>query len=316
MFGLAKKKISRDLLISVCPDADGVAIASIRRDRDLPPSLELYDYRSAESDGSDLKKIVKAKDLDGGLCVSVMELGSYSLMQVEAPDVQPDELKAAIRWKIKDLLDFHIDDAVIDVFDVPDNKTSGQNKKMYVVAARSAQVKQRIDDLNDAGLRLEVIDIPEMALRNIASLLPEDVNGVALLYLEKSEGLITITRQKTLYLSRRIRFGYDALPSTVMHSDDSEAIETWLDNIIIEVQRSLDYYESYFSQPQISGLVVTPGAQDITGMTEYLAGQLGIPVRILDVNELIDVSESIDSKLQSQCLLAIGAALRQETLTL
>lgn len=316
MFGLTRKKISKDLLVSVCPTADGIAIASIRRDRDLPPALELYDFQSAETDGADLKKIVKAKDLDSGLCVSVMELGSYSLMQVEAPDVQPDELKAAIRWKVKDLLDFHIDDAVIDVFDVPGNTAVGQNRKMYVVAARSAQVKQRIDDLINAGLRLEVIDIPEMALRNIASLLPEDVNGVALLYLEKSEGLITITRQKTLYLSRRIRFGYNALPTTAIHSDDSEAIETWLDNIIIEVQRSLDYYESHFSQPQISGLVVTLGSQAIPGMTEYLTTQLGIPVRILDVNELIDVSEVIDSKLQSQCLLAIGAALRQETLTL
>lgn len=316
MFGLARKKSAKNLLVSVCPSQDGIAVASIRRDQDVPPALELYRFQSPTDTPVDMRKMVKSLDLDDGIGISVLELGSYSLMQVEAPDVQPDELKAAIRWKVKDLLDFHIDDAVIDVFDVPDIKAAGQNKVMYVVAARSAQVKQRIDNLIDAGLNLEVIDIPEMALRNVASLLPEDVNGVALVYIEKNEGLITITRQKTLYLSRRIRFGYNALPNTAMHGEDEEAIETWLDNIIIEVQRSLDYYESHFSQPQVSGVVVTPGVQEIPVMTEYLGSQLGFPARILDVNELIDVSEPLDRQSQYHCLLAIGAALRQESLSL
>lgn len=316
MFALGKKKVAKDLLVSVCPNSEGIALACVRRDKDLPPALEQYDFKPAEGTEADLKKIVKSRDLDDGVGVSVLELGSYSLMQVEAPDVQPDELKAAIRWKVKDLLDFHIDDAVIDVFEAPESGSARVNKKMYVVAARSSLVKQRIDSLIDAGLRLEVIDIPEMALRNIAALLPEDVNGVALLYIEKNEGLITITRQDTLYLSRRIRFGYDALPGTAIHADDREAIEAWLDNIIIEVQRSLDYYESHFSQPQISGLVITPIDREIPGMTEYLAGQLGTQARFLDVNEIIDVAENIDRHTQSQCLLAIGAALRQESVAL
>lgn len=316
MFALGKKKLAKDLLVSVCPNSEGIALASIRRDKDVPPALEQYDFQSAEGPAADLKKLVKSRHLDSGIGVSVLELGSYSLMQVEAPDVEPDELKSAIRWKVKDLLDFHIDDAVIDVFEVPDGESARMNKKMYVVAARASLVKQRIESLVDAGLSLEVIDIPEMALRNIAALLPEDVNGVALVYIEKNEGLITITRQNTLYLSRRIRFGYGALPDTPIHGDDTEVIEAWLDNIIIEVQRSLDFYESHFSQPHISGLVITPCARDIPGMTDYLAGQLGTPTRILDVNEIIDVSETIDRQLQSQCLLAIGAALRQESVVL
>lgn len=291
-------------------------MASIRRDHDVPPALELYRFQSPTESPVDMRKMVKSLNLAGGIGISVLELGSYSLLQVEAPDVQPDELKAAIRWKVKDLLDYHIDDAVIDVFDVPDIKAAGQNKVMYVVAARSADVKQRIDNLIDAGLNLEVIDIPEMALRNVASLLPEDVNGVALVYIEQNEGLITITRQKTLYLSRRIRFGYNALPDTAIHSDDAEAVEAWFDNIIIEVQRSLDYYESHFSQLQVSGVVVSPGAREIPAMTDYLGRQLGLPVRILDVNELIDVSEPLDRQSQYHCLLAIGAALRQESLSL
>lgn len=316
LFGLGKKRLSNDMLVSVVPNQQGVAVAGIRRDKDVPPALELADFQSSGEHGIDIRKLVRAHDLDTALCVSILELGSYSLLQVEAPDVQQDELKAAIRWKVKDLLDYHIDDAVFDVFEIPDDKATGRNKRMYVVAARSAQVKQRIDYLVEAGLNLEVIDIPELALRNIAALLPEDVNGVALVYIDQNQGLITVTRQETLYLSRHLRFGYDSLPDTAIHSHDQEALDTWLDGIIIEVQRSLDYYESHFSQPHVSGLVITPGVRDIPGMTEYLSQQLAIPVRYLVVNELIDTSIAIDQQLQSHCLLAIGAALRHESMTL
>ena len=316
MLGFGKKKLNDNLLISVCPTPQGTAYASVRREKDVPPVLELYEYQPADEFDADLKRMVKTRDLDEALCISVMELGSYTLLQVEAPDVQPDELKAAIRWRIKDLIDFHIDDAVIDVFEVPDNKTSGKNRKMYVVAARAGLVRRQIDSLTGAGLRLEVIDIPEMALRNIAALLPEDAYGVALVYIENDEGLITITREGSLYLSRRIRFGYDALPHTAIHSDDKEVVESWLDNIVIEIQRSLDYYESHFAQPQVSGLVIMPGKYEIPGITEYLSAQLGLSTRLLNVNEIIDVQETLDQELQAKCLLAIGAALRQESRTL
>jgi MSHA biogenesis protein MshI len=87
-----------------------------------------------------------------------------------------------------------------------------------------------------------------------------------------------------------------------------------LDNIVIEVQRSMDYYESHFSQPQVSSLVMTPIGKEIPGITEYLSEQLQIPARILDVNELIDVDEPIPATVQSRCLLAIGTALRQEAI--
>ena len=312
MLGLGKKKLAKDLLVSVCPNPQGIAVAGIRRSKEVPPSLELCTFQSSQESVPDLKKLIKTHNLDHAMCVSIMELGSYSLLQVEAPDVQPDELRAAIRWRVKDLIDFHIDDAVIDVFEVPDDKAAGK-KTMYVVAAKSGQVKERIDNLVEAGLQLDVIDIPELALRNIAALLPEDVNGVALVYIEQNEGLITITRQESLYLSRRMRFGYSSLPDTAIHGNDKEAMEGWLDSIVIEVQRSLDYYESHFSQPQVSGLVITPGAKEVPGMAEYLSRQLGIPARLLDVNTLIDVATAIDRQSQSQCLLAIGTALRQES---
>lgn len=320
MFGIFNKVFNRnsfspDILAAVCPGPAGIAMAQVRRDKGVPPSLEACDFKPVGEVGSaavELRKLVKSHQLAQSLGVSVLAPGSYALLQLEAPDVQADEMDSAIRWKINDLIDFDINDAVVDLFDVPDDKGSGQNRKVSAVVARMDLVRSHIDELQTAGLHLQVIDIPELALRNIASLLPEDVSGVALIYIGREDGLITITRQGTLYFSRRIQVGYDALPDTAVHADDAEAIQGWLDSIIIEIQRSLDYYDSQFSQPPVAGLVMTPANREIAGVTEYLNDQMGIPARMLDVNELIDVPEKIDLELQFNCLLAIGAALRQE----
>lgn len=318
MLQLFKKRINKDSNVAVCLDNHAVTVARVKRDRGMAPLLELCELQEIENQslrGAEIARLTNIYHLDNFECISTLELGDYNLLLVEAPDVQPEELRAAIRWRVKDLIDFHIDDAVVDVFEVPNQKTAGKNRLMYAVVARADVIKHNIDLLTGAGLNLNVIDIPELALRNIASLLPEDVGGVAMVYIGDHYGLITITRQSTLYFSRRIDIGLNGLPDTT-RSDSTVKIQRWLDGIIVEIQRSLDYYESHFSQPQVSAIVISPLGREVPGMLDYLSSQVDVPVRILNVNELIDVDTPVSEEMQSKCMLAIGAALRQESVTL
>ena len=319
MLDFFKKKLKKEARVAVCSDESAISVARVRREKDLPPCLEVCEVQEIENfsiRNAEIARLTKAYDLDQYTCLSSLEIGDYNLLLVEAPDVKPEELRAAIQWRIKDLIDFPIDEAVVDVFEAPSYKAAGNNKMMYAVVARSARVKELIEQLNGAGLHLDIIDIPELALRNVAAMLPEDVGGVALIYVGQQQGLITITRQSLLYLSRTINASTSSLPESVLSVMDDESCQRWLDGIVIEVQRSMDFYESHFSQPQVSSLVMTPIGKDIPGITEYLSEQLQIPARILDVNELIDVSETIPASVQSRCLLAIGTALRQEAVAL
>lgn len=304
------KRIDKNALVSVCPGEDAITYARVRRGKDTTPLLELCDVLPLDNtslQGAEIARLVKEHNLNQQECVSALELGSYSLLLVEAPDVPPNELRAAIRWRVKDLIDFHIDDAVIDVFDIPDQRVTANRRMMYAVVAKSDWVKRLISLLNDADLRLEVIDIPELAIRNIATLMPEDVAGVAILHLGRQRGLITITRQTTLYLSRRIELGYEALGGSL------ETAAPRLDRITVEIQRSMDYYESNFSQPAITSLVLTPLPVAIPGIEKYLAEQLGITVKTMDINQLIDAEVPVPIEVQSACISAIGSALRVES---
>lgn len=309
-----KRKPKFNYLTGVSLAPDGVAIAAIDRSESGKPQLLFCDYQPNKGEQANQKilaEMVGQRGLQHAPCVSVIQSGQHTVLLVEAPDVDAAELKNAMRWRIKDLIDFHIDDAVIDVFEIP-GQTSGHAKLMYAVATRTAVIREQIDTINNAELELNIIDIPELVCRNITSMLPEDVNGVAFLYLTGNSGLITLTRQSVLYLARNI----DADISQVTIDGDIDShdpqVSIFLDGIVLQIQRSLDYYESHFSQPPINSLVVAPMSRNIPGMVTYVANNLGISVRMLDVNELLKTTEPISETVQASCITAIGAALRIE----
>lgn len=330
-----KKKRRVSGLAGIASHPDGLAVAKVERpSEDSLPVLKSCHFFSAN--GKELNELIaeaaEQEQLDEISCVNVMESHNFNLLLVEAPEVDATELRAAVRWRIKDLIDFHIDDAVIDVFDIPAQR-SGRAKMMYVVVAKASTVKGRIDTFQQHEAQLEIIDVPELVLRNVAAYLPEDETGVVLLYFDKDKGYLNLTRQGDLYLARIIDFGADQLLREIdaMERDKAAAKESGelvldeieedvlpdslqrlFDSIVLEIQRSLDYYESHFSLPPVSGVVISPMEKASHSLISYVAGNLGVPVRVMDLNSMLESERRLSDAEQSVCLLAIGAALRQE----
>lgn len=321
--------------ISLLPEA--VAAARVVGDpRQGTPVLRFCDVRptrTASEQGSELAALTAEHDLEGVECVSVLPSSAFSLLLVEKPNVEASELKTAVRWRIKDLLDFHVDDAVVDVFEVPGQQERGRPPMMYVVAAHQGTVREHIDLIEGTGAGLAAIDIPELAQRNLAALLPEDEGGVATLYLSETRGLLTLTREGVLYLARNLDVGAARLRDNAgpaaeeageaaedeaggMQLEDRDGLppglEQDLESIVLEVQRSLDYYESHFSLPPIGNLVLAPMAYEVPGMMAYIANQLGVGVRELDLNTVLDCGTTLEPVQQARAFQAIGAALRRQ----
>jgi Tfp pilus assembly PilM family ATPase len=82
-------------------------------------------------------------------------------------------------------------------------------------------------------------------------------------------------------------------------------------NIVLETQRSLDYNESHFNFGSVTELVLGPGS-DIDGLADSLHENLGLTISSLDLNGLFETQTSLSTAEQSDCLMAIGAALRTE----
>ena len=327
MFTFFKKKKRGHGTNALVLSEEGIALACISHDEGQPPSLKSFHYSSISNTSdknSTLKKIIKDNGLEGSSIYTTLLTSDYDLEMLEKPEVAENELRQAVRWKIKDSLSFDIDNAIVDVFEIPNLKERGRTPLVYVAAADKTLLKQRIQLLEEQNLEVESIDIAELGMRNIAALLPEDQQGVALLKLEEANGLMTLTQDSSLYLTRTIDVGFSALAETnTILGDDSEvnglALEEGvppdqqraLDGIVLEVQRSLDYYESHFAKPAINSLVLAPLPFEIPGVVKHLASALGLQVRMLDLNAIIDTTSPMSQEMQSNCFFAIGAALKE-----
>ncbi|NND89234.1 MAG: hypothetical protein HKN42_00120 [Granulosicoccus sp.] len=270
--------------------------------------LQSCDYEPASSvDTGQQGQILKGRGLDKQMCSTLLNIGEYQLLVVDAPEVPPQELRSAVRWSIQDLIEFHIDDAVLDVFDAPPGGPAGTLKQMYVVVAHNAMLRERIDKLEQTGVNLKIIDIPELAMRNLASRLPEDQSGLVTLYFSQEQCLITLTHDSTLYLTRTVDFKYSDL------DNDTRVPIDFSNRLALEIQRSLDYYEQHFHKAAIQTIAILPPPVKLDGLNSALQETLGLTIRSISLNDIISCDQEFDPASEAACMLAAGCALRTET---
>ena len=283
---------------------DGAALARISRKSGTPRLLDcrFFEARDFAALVREMGGVVAADRSWRANCVCVMDCQSYDLKQLEPPDVPDAELKEAMRWQVRDLIDYELEDAVIDIFPVPELPYRKEERNFWVVCARTARVQEPLSLMRRLEMKISAVDIPELALRNIAELLPEEPQGVAILHLGLAAGTISLYRGGRLYLTRNIR-----LKLSELHRNVAESI----DFVAQEVQRSLEFYESHFAQPPVAGLYVIPPELPSPQLTPFLRARFGEEVKDLDLRSLLEGPE-LPANLYGRCLFAIGAALRRE----
>ena len=141
----------------------------------------------------------------------------YQLLQIDAPAVAPDELRAAARYQIKDMLHAHVDDVTLDVMRVGDGLQKGAGN-LFVVAATNAVVRSVLDLGDIMHWSVPVIDIQETAQRNLQSALAArdgsaDRANAALVLVEGHQAVLTISANEELFYTRRFELPEGFLPT-------------------------------------------------------------------------------------------------------
>jgi MSHA biogenesis protein MshI len=271
----------------------------------------LREFERSGSDGEDLLRVRKAIGLGGLRCTTALDAGAYHVAQLAAPAVPPAEAKEALRWAIKDSIDFAAEEAIVDSMPVPADATRvGRAPQIIAVAARRERVRARMQAFAGAGVKLAAIDVAEIAQRNLAALYEQPDRGLAFLAFDEHGGLLTFTRNGELYALRHLDVGTRALGP----EGSAAARQLLLERITLELQRSLDNFDRQFSQVALQRLVVAPFAGR-DGLVAELQDMLSVPVEAAELDEALDFengSAIAGEALQSQWLLAIGLALRQE----
>ena len=149
-----------------------------------------------------------------------------------------------------------------------------------------------------------------MVLRNVVRQFGDDTNGLAFISLRENGSTMNITRQGQLYLTRRINTSVG--PDALLEPD----WEMRRDRVVLEIQRSLDYFESQMGQNPVSQIMIAPRGQDTESMMNSLADALASPVGVLDYDSELELDglPGDDGRSGGQAgrdlIMAVGAALR------
>lgn len=255
----------------------------------------------AECSPAQREKTLKAclQQLEPGHCQVrvVLPIDQYQTFQLDRPPVETAELPAAVRWTLKDLVDFPLDDAVVDVFEFPDDATRGRGVMINAVIARKSLVRELADLLASADLKLAEVDVAELAMRNLLCTFGGQSRTTALVYLRRSYGHLVVCQGNVLYMSRRVDVRADQLR-------DAATQEQAVMNLGLELQRSLDYYESQLGQVPPRQIHVI-GHDPRLPLKGLLADALAAEVVPLPVAEQLGLAQ-----LHPRALYAVGAALR------
>jgi MSHA biogenesis protein MshI len=234
----------------------------------------------------------------------VLSPADYKLRLLDAPNVPADELKSAVRWQIQDMLDFHANDGTVDVLEVPHPEHLTHVRQIFAVAAKNSLLAEETVLATNAGLNLTIIDIIETAQRNLVTRLETQGRAMAVFSFIETGGLLTLTLDGELCMARTVGVNQALL--------ESEGIDSVLERLSLEIQRSLDHFDRQFGGIPVDRLLLVP-MDNVERLRDGLAGNLALPVEVLDLSKVLDTSAFPEvSALPPACFHAIGAALRME----
>lgn len=229
----------------------------------------------------------------------LLDPDDYQLFMIESLPVPENEIKSALNWRIRSLISYPIDDAMIDYFTLPPKKNSPELPLIAAVAANINHLLATMDVFKKAGLTLKSIYIPELALRNMAALHETDDKSTAMLYVYAKTIVLTISRNKILYFTRQL------------HWQASSTSEADFEELSLEILRYFDYYQSQWRHPAPSRIYLASDLPDEDILISKLTAHLFAPVLPYT---LPDATLGTNEKLlmQSGYLLNFGCAIHKD----
>lgn len=176
----------------------------------------------------------------------VLSQEMYHLVQVDKPDMAEEDITTALPWTLGELVPYESNNMVVDYVDYPvKSRTGGQKIDVFVAEKTSlAAVASSMAKMKDK--LLTHIHTKEVLA---TEMVPDDDYARLLIIQEPdSEPFLMIVRSQAIWLARRLR-GF------VNKVDEQTDLAQLSDTLGLEIQRSMDFYESQLKQPPLKEIL-------------------------------------------------------------
>ena len=205
-------------------------------------------------------KTIAAKLPPDCQCTLVIPPERYMVLQIDKPAVPDEEISLALTWTIKDLVTLPDDDMVLDYLDLP-LQNQLQGAKVNVVVSSKSWLADIVALFVQNKLQLVGIQPEEWLARN---LLPAKQQALMLVSHQPGQDLaVQILQQGNLCFSRRLR-GFNRLDQYSL----DELQQGVFDNLLLELQRSIDYFEGQLKQAPVKDIALLLANPDRSAMVQ------------------------------------------------
>lgn len=261
----------------------------------------------------------------------------HKIIEMDA-DMSDEEREVQIRMDAEQYIPFPLDEVSLDFEVLPDRLANPNRVNVLLVATRTENVDTRVEVLELAGLAAKVADVESYAMERafsvFADTLPMGANTVGVLDIGHTMTTLSVMQKGKIIYTREQVFGGRQLTQdvqsryglsfeeagrakkerTLPDDYDTEVLEPFLDAVVQQAARSLQFFFSSSQFNEIDHILLAGGNANIPGLTKLLQQKLGYRVTIANPFLLMGFSPQIDIKKiendASSLMVACGLALR------
>ncbi|MEY3182523.1 MAG: hypothetical protein RLZ35_508 [Pseudomonadota bacterium] len=273
---------------------DSISMVHLDTDSAPIPTILAYQHVTCRSENEKkiaLQSFVEKHALETMACHAIIELQDYKVTLLDAPPVSDNELIPSVRWMLKDVINYPLDEACVDIFHVPLARARDNAKLIYAVVTPLKVMIGIENIIKNSGLSLHSLGIPELALKNTLSFFKYVKHGSLLIYLHNNMGKLIIMDEKYIHMIRNID----------LRDNPSETL-------ILEIQRYLDYSNTLFRQNLCLSFLLTPNPLN-DDIAPKLKSTLETETTQIDFSSFFSNGSDIPIAYQTPLLIALGAAL-------
>jgi type IV pilus assembly protein PilM len=284
----------------------------------------------------DTNKAFKAKDV----CASLSG-NAVIVKKITLPVMTQAELDESIYWEAEQYIPFDVQDVNLDyqILDPGTGVDARGSMDVLLVAAKKDKIGNYTGVIAQAGRTAVVVDVDAFALQNayemnygfepgqVVVLLNAGASAINLNIMHGDQSVFTRDvsiggNAYTEALQKDLDLPYDAaeqlkkgIPVDGATFEEARAvIRAVTDNVLLEVQKTFDFFKATASSDHIDKIVVSGGASRVEGFYEMLAERFGTPVEEFDPFKAIAWDKTIDvdvAEAASTGAVAVGLALRR-----
>lgn len=267
---------------------------------------------------------------------------SVIIRKIMLPLMTDAELESSILWEAEQYIPFDISEVNIDFQIIGPDEKDPSLMNVMLVAAKKDFVDDFVHIFAEAGLEPVVMDIDCFAVENMFDFNYGWVDNevVALIDLGASATSVNVLKGDVSVFTRDIQAGGNLLSEELqkrlgISSEEAEraklgdrniadadpdsideVLRDAVENLVQEVQRSLDFFTATSSDDRITKVYLTGGVSRSAQVQETLESRLGIPTervnpfRNLTINEKEFDAEYLDA-IGPMFSVAVGLAMRK-----